>query len=259
MTSLTELLDVSVAAWHESIDAFCRLQDVGFVVRGMHGTKIIYSGAPVFVLNAIISTTRQPDVDEIRRFSESFRVCKLPWSIQTRDASRQGEEIRRIADECGLTQCVTLPFMTKPLVRTGAPACRDERVVVRRVRAADSERYNAALAAGYEAPEGVFRRLSAPTVLEADGMMGFLVEFDGMPVATSFGVVRNGQVAVFNVSTLPAYRRRGYARAATQAVLDAAFTKGAHTAFLHCTPAGRHVYESMGFSTGEEWQVYVGC
>ncbi|AXF25759.1 N-acetyltransferase [Burkholderia pyrrocinia] len=259
MSALTELLDASVAAWHESIDAFCRLQDVGSVERGVHGTKSIYSGAPVSVLNAVISMTREPDVEEMRAFSESFGDCELPWSIQTRDASAQAADIRRIAAEYGLTQCVVLPFMTKRLDRAEAPASSDERVVVRCVTAADSERYNGTLAAGYDAPEGVFRRLSAPAVLEADGMMGFLVEFAGMPVATSFGVVRNGQVGVFNVSTLPAYRRRGYARAATQAVLDAAFAKGAHTAFLHCTPAGRNVYESMGFTTGEEWQVYVGC
>ncbi|RQR49560.1 GNAT family N-acetyltransferase [Burkholderia sp. Bp9140] len=258
MRSLTELLDASVTAWHASIDAFCRLQDVGFVVRGAHGTQAIYSGAPVAVLNAVISMAREPDVDEIRRFSESFSACELPWSIQTRDGRAQADEIRRIAGDHGLTQCVALPFMTKRLERVDAPAKLDGRVVVRRVTAADSERYNGALAAGYEAPERVFRRLSAPAVLEADGMMGFMVEFDGMPVATSFGVVRNDQVGVFNVSTLPAYRRRGYARAATRAVLDAASAKGAHTAFLHCTPAGRHVYESMGFTTGEAWQVYVG-
>ncbi|RQR32446.1 GNAT family N-acetyltransferase [Burkholderia sp. Bp9143] len=257
MSSTTELLDASVAAWHESIDAFCRLQDGGFVERGAHGTKAFYSGAPVSVLNAIISMTCQPDVDEIRLLSGAFSTCAVPWSIQTRDASTHADEIARIADDHGLTRRVALPFMTKRLARAAAPANSDGQVVVRRVTAADSERYNGALAAGYEAPEGVFRRLSAPAVLEADGMMGFWVEVDGMPVATSFGVVRNAQVGVFNVSTLPAYRRRGYARAATQAVLNAAFEAGAHTAFLHCTPAGRHVYESMGFTTGEEWQVYV--
>ncbi|AKM04710.1 GNAT family N-acetyltransferase [Burkholderia pyrrocinia] len=257
MRSSTDMPDASVAAWHESIDAFCRLQDVGSVATGVHGTKSIYSGAPVPVLNAVIGMTREPDVEEIRGFAESFRDCELPWSIQTRAAGTQAAAIRQIAGEYGLTHCVALPFLTKRLDGAEAPAAGDGRVVVRRVSAADSERYNSTLAAGYEAPEPVFRRLSAPAVLESDGMMGFLVECAGIPVATSFGILRNGQVGVFNVATVPAYRRRGYARAATQAVLNAAIAEGAHTAFLHCTPAGRHVYESMGFAAGEEWQVYV--
>ncbi|MDR0243334.1 MAG: GNAT family N-acetyltransferase [Burkholderia sp.] len=258
MHSFTEMPDVSVAAWHESIDAFCRLQDVGHVESGTQGTKSIYSGAPVSVLNGVISMRRQPDVEEMRFFSEPFRDCALPWSIQTRGDGQHAEAIRQLAGEYGLTQCMALPFMTKRLDRAEAPVGSDGRVVVRRVAAADSERYNSALAAGYDAPEQVFRRLSAPGVLEADGMMGFLVEYAGIPVATSFGILCNDQVGVFNVSTLPAYRRRGYARAATRAVLTAACANGAHTAFLHCTPAGRHVYESIGFAVREEWQVYVG-
>jgi len=95
MTSPTELLDASVAAWHESIDAFCRLQDVGFVERGAHGTKAFYSGAPVSVLNAVVSMTRRPDVDEIRLLSDAFSTCAVPWSIQTRDSNTHADEIAR--------------------------------------------------------------------------------------------------------------------------------------------------------------------
>lgn len=144
MTSPTELLDASVAAWHASIDAFCRLQNGGFVERGAHGTKAFYSGAPVSVLNAVVSMTRRPDVDEIRLLSDAFSTCAVPWSIQTRDASTHADEIARIADDHGLTQRVPLPFMTKRLARTAAPASSDGHVVVRRVTAEDSERYNGA-------------------------------------------------------------------------------------------------------------------
>jgi GNAT superfamily N-acetyltransferase len=94
-------------------------------------------------------------------------------------------------------------------------------------------------------------------VLSAKGMTAYLVEEAGVPVATSFGVLVNGHVGVFNISTRPPYRRRGYARAATTAVLRDAYTQGARTAFLHCTPAGRGVYESLDFVTSEEWHVYV--
>jgi predicted GNAT family acetyltransferase len=199
----------------------------------------------------------QPDIEEMRAFAQRFQACESPWSIQIRGATPKTPAIATLANEHGLTQCMSLPLMTTRLDAVKDLSFADEQVVVKQISGSDSELYNSTLAAGYEAPEHVFRRLSAPAVLEAAGMRGFVVECAGVPVATSFGVVRNGHVAVFNVSTVPEYRRRGYARAATQAVLNAAFTAGAHTALLHCTPAGRHVYESMGFAVREEWLVYL--
>ncbi|CAG9207126.1 GCN5 family acetyltransferase [Paraburkholderia sabiae] len=256
MNSSAIELEAAVSAWHEAIDAFCRLQDVGFVESGLQGSKTIYTGVPVAVLNGVIGKRRKPDVEEFRAFAQKFQACELPWSIQTRGEGAESTSIAGLASEYGLTQCTNLPFMTTRLDAVNDLLFEDERVVVRQLSGSDSELYNSTLAAGYEAPEHVFRRLSAPAILGATGMTAFVVECAEVPVATSFGVVRNGHVAVFNVSTVPEYRRRGYARAATQPVLNAGFAAGAHTALLHCTPAGRKVYESMGFAVREEWLVY---
>jgi hypothetical protein len=107
--------------------------------------------------------------------------------------------------------------------------------------AKDHDVYNSALAAGYEAPDHVFRGFSDPNVLSAQGMTAYLVEETGLSVVTSYGILVNDHVgpAYSNVATRPEYRRRGHARAATAAVLRDACTQGTHAAFLHCTPAGR--------------------
>jgi ribosomal protein S18 acetylase RimI-like enzyme len=256
MTTPTSSVDLAVAAWHDAIEAFCRLQPHGYMKEGPHGTRSIMSGTPVPVLNAVISTTRKPEVAELSEFAASYRNEGLPWSIQLR-GNPVDFAIAQIAADRGLTKSFILPFMTKHLDADDTDASPLDKISVRRVPAEDHETYNSALAAGYEAPDQVFRGLSAPNVLSAEGMTAYLVEEDGTAVATSFGVFLNGHVGIFNISTRPAYRRRGYARAATTAVLRDAYAQGARTAFLHCTPAGRGVYESLGFATSEEWQVYA--
>jgi ribosomal protein S18 acetylase RimI-like enzyme len=256
MTTSTSSVDLAVAAWHDAIEAFCRLQPHGHVKEGPRGTRSFVSGVPVSVLNAVISTSREPDVEELCAFAASYSNEGLPWSIQLRGVP-VNSAIAQVAADRGLTNSFTLPFMTKHLDADDTNALPLDKIIVRRVPAEDHETYNGALAAGYEAPDQVFRGFSAPNVLSAEGMTAYLVEEDGTPVATSFGVLVDGHVGVFNISTRPAYRRRGYARAATTAALRDAYAQGARTAFLHCTPAGRGVYESLGFATSEEWQVYV--
>ncbi|WP_322071402.1 GNAT family N-acetyltransferase [Paraburkholderia bannensis] len=255
MTHSVDSVDLAVAAWHDAIKSFCQLQPHGDVKEGPRGTRAIVSGTPVSVLNAVISTTRTPDLAELREFAQSYSNNGLPWSIQLRGAAFEAD-IEPIAIHRGLTQSFVLPFMTRSLdagvMNVPLPGAID----VRRVPPEDHDAYNRALASGYEAPEQVFRGFSAPNVLGAEGMTAWLVEEDGIAVATSFGVLVNDHVGVFNISTRPAYRRRGYARAATAAVLCDAYRQGTRTAFLHCTPAGRGVYESLGFATAETWKVY---
>lgn len=256
MTYSVDSVDLAVAAWHDAIEAFCRLQPHGDVKDGPQGTRAIVSGTPVSVLNAVIGTTRQPDVAELSEFAQSYDNRGLPWSIQLRDAA-PAAEVEAIATRRGLTQSFVLPFMTRRLDADVMNVPLPDAIDVRRVPPEDHEAYNRALASGYEAPEPVFRGFSAPEVLGAEGMTAWLVEENGVAVATSFGVLANDHVGVFNISTGPAFRRRGFARAATAAVLRNAYRQGAHTAFLHCTPAGRGVYESLGFAIAETWQVYA--
>ncbi len=255
MTTVQEV-ELAIHAWHAAIDTFCSLQPQGQTATAPHGTRTITSGTPVPILNGVISATREPDVAELHALATAYRDEGRPWSIQLRGDTRY-RAIDQVASERGLNRTFTLPFMTKRLGSSDLGVPTIELASVRQVYAEDHELYNAALAAGYEAPEHVFRGFSSPAVLSARGMSAFVVEEMGVPVATSFGAFVNGQVGVFNISTRPLSRRRGYARLATAAVLRDAYLKGARTAFLHCTATGRPLYESLGFEAAEEWLVYA--
>ena len=56
-------------------------------------------------------------------------------------------------------------------------------------------------------------------------------------------------VAIFDVATPPALRRRGYGTAMTAAAIRAGFAAGARYALLHSTPDGLPMYTQLGFQT----------
>ncbi|MBN1170852.1 MAG: GNAT family N-acetyltransferase [Micromonosporaceae bacterium] len=53
------------------------------------------------------------------------------------------------------------------------------------------------------------------------------------------------------VATDPAWRGRGYARAVLNSLLEWFRGEGVNQCELHATPAGRPLYESLGFGIGD--------
>lgn len=80
---------------------------------------------------------------------------------------------------------------------------------------------------------------------------------DGRPVASSGLLLHAGVAGLFNVATLPAFRRRGYGRAMTLAALDHARSLGYRVAVLGTSDLGRGVYERLGFRDVCTTQGYV--
>ncbi|HET7030104.1 MAG TPA: GNAT family N-acetyltransferase [Candidatus Limnocylindrales bacterium] len=74
-----------------------------------------------------------------------------------------------------------------------------------------------------------------------------LVRIDGRPVSTALGIVLDGFLGVYNVATVPDEERRGGGSAATRAVIDDGLRRGAVSAVLQTSEAGRPVYERLGF------------
>ena len=62
---------------------------------------------------------------------------------------------------------------------------------------------------------------------------------------------------ILNVYTRPESRRMGHARRLMDAALDWCRLQGVSTVILHASPAGRPLYESMGFESTNEMRVAV--
>jgi N-acetylglutamate synthase len=254
--SALESVDDAVLAWQNAMEILCKLLPDGIVHRGARGTCALTTGVPMAALNGVFSLSRQPDVTEIDGLAASFRTSALPWSIQIRgEASR--DTLAETAKRYGLTRSYQVPFMTRRLEGLKLAMPTSGNATVRRISEDEHQTYRQVVTAGFGTPEHTFADLTRPEVIGGKGMSAYLVEQAGTPVATSFGALIGKCMGVFNVSTVPGHRRRGYARMATMAVLQHASASGAQTAFLHSTPAGYRVYESLGFETSETWQVFV--
>jgi GNAT superfamily N-acetyltransferase len=233
---------------------FAETQPGGFYREGTAGSAELVTGAPMPLLNGIISTAAQASPGEIAEFAASPRLSSIAWSIQVR-GERVDDRIAATATAHGLGQRTLLPFMLKDLDGDDEPEA--DGLEVRRISRVDSDLYRTTMAAGYEGPDALFAVFARPSVLDHPTMSGYVAELDGAGVATSFGVLVDDFVGVFNIGVPPRFRRRGYGRAATAAVLRDAYALGARTAFLHASPLGVPLYEAMGFAHAENWSLFT--
>ncbi|BCJ48786.1 acetyltransferase [Actinoplanes sp. NBRC 14428] len=243
--------DAAAQEWLHAVTMLTATQPGGYARTSAGGIAEIVSGVPLPTLNGVFGIARDPDPAGFAEAAASHRLSGVPWSIQVRGDDVDPAIVRTAASH-GLEHRVALPFMLRELTAADVapvPASR-------RVTSAGELAYRRALAAGFEAPESLFATIAAPEVLDHPSMSAYLIEVDGEPVATSFGVLSGDMVGVFNVSVPPGRRGRGHGRAATGAVLHDAYAAGARVAYLHSSAAGLPLYRSMGFRTAENWSVF---
>lgn len=196
------------------------------------------------------------DLHELGELARSYRSNTMPWSIQLRDDTG-ASAVALIASKHGLTESFTQPFMTKQLDAVEMEKANATEGTVRPASKDDYGTYLTVLASGFGVSKEDLSCFVTPETLGGEATSWFLLEEAGVPVATSLGVLPGNYVGVFNISTLPLHRRRGYARASTSLVLRDAYARGARAAFLHSSSAGKPLYESLGFATVENWRIYV--
>jgi GNAT superfamily N-acetyltransferase len=85
---------------------------------------------------------------------------------------------------------------------------------------------------------------------------GWVLVDGDLAVSGAWSLIHDGDCGVYSVGTVPAWRRRGYARALVEGILGDAFQRRATTASLQSTPGARSLYAAVGFrpvGRYEEW------
>lgn len=237
-----------IAAAHADLMEDLAKATTGRFRRGRDGTLLAVSGAPVASLNLVFSPRPEPLVDGIAALAESERWT-VPWSIQVRGIPRQ--PVIEEAARHGLTNVDRTPVMVRQPDQ-GMPAEQPHDFLkVRAIEVAELGPYVKVMAEGFEVPYEVFAVLDDPAVARLEGVAFYLAEVDSVPVATGMTAVRGELNGIYNISTLPEHRRRGYGRAVTMELVRAGYAAGAPTAYLHATAMGEQVYASAGFRTEE--------
>jgi len=246
--------DLASEAWGFALESFAAAAPGGWSRQAGSNARIVFTGAPIGIVNGVFLPSREHDVGEISAALALFD-SHGPWTLQVR--GEPGAEVARVAAEHGLARRVTAPLMIRSLTAddVGRPAVGAP--FVRVVTGADQEAYGQALAEGKQVPRSTFEIFTRPPLLDAPHTHGYLAEKDGVGVSTAMTVRSDAVLGVFNVATVPAHRNRGYARAVTEAALSHGRRSGARIAFLHPTPVAERLYRDMGFEAVEDWTIFT--
>jgi ribosomal protein S18 acetylase RimI-like enzyme len=233
----------------------------GWVQRRLPGMQcldrpdlvVIDSGVPCDTFN-LVCRARLTGADATARVGEVidlFRRAGRPfsWWVGPGDSPA---DLGAVLTAAGLERAETERAMAADLgeLRPGEPAPDGLRLA--RVGSQTELHVYAELnAANWTPPDPYvvrFYDLASTVLLDGDCplwlYLGYLAE---EPVATAELTVGGGVVGLYNISTLPAYRRRGIGTALTRRPLLDARERGYHTAILQAAPAGVGVYERVGF------------
>lgn len=110
---------------------------------------------------------------------------------------------------------------------------------------------------GFGIPIEHVELMMTPEMARRDDVRFYTGYVDGQPVASSLGLLHERSITVFNVTTVPDDRGKGYgATLSMEAVFDGK-ERGCDVAFLQSTPMGLSLYQRLGFETIVEYDQWV--
>src|ERR1700761_3069289 len=97
----TESVERAASFWYLACEAIYNAMPQASLQKRPSGMRVLRTGAKTSILNGIISTTHEPDPDELSSLATSYSGSALPWSIQLRDDSVPPAAGRRVGDPVG--------------------------------------------------------------------------------------------------------------------------------------------------------------
>ncbi|MFD3457668.1 GNAT family N-acetyltransferase [Streptomyces sp. NPDC058691] len=249
--------DAAARAWGEALRRIAGAEPRMRQHAGRDETHMIFTGSAAPSVNGVYSFAPTPSPEQIESLASlAARTAgefprPVPWCIQVR--SRPDQAVLRTAARYGLTQQSWEPLMVRDLRTAPGTPGAEQGLRVRAVSGAESDSYVTAMAEGFQAPREIFAALATPAVMDEPAITAYVGEVDGVAVATAMGIVTDSHVGVFNVSTAPAHRKRGFGQRMTEHVVAEGRRHGAGTAYLRASDMGLSLYTSLGFEVAEHW------
>jgi GNAT superfamily N-acetyltransferase len=204
-------------------------------------------------LNVTVVTEELTDpTGAIRRAIEFYRTAGAPFVMRVRAGF--GLETQRAMRELGLEPAEQLPGMVLSPVNEIPPL--PDGLSVTAWDAGSLATYNEIMAEAFEMPVQMMNDLIGPSLLTSH-VRGYLGHVDGRPVATSALIASDGVAGVYNVSTLPEYRKRGLGEAMTWHAVREGVKAGCRIGSLQASAMGQPVYARMGFRNIAPYESYV--
>lgn len=225
----------------------------GSRVENLPGMVVAISRTPMAFVNVIAFSTPVRDRDDlVERCQRAIRIgaeSGVPWLLSTCDAWMGDPEVAKatLAEMKLVTVLPTVGMVTDEILPPAKPL--PEGLEFR--RAVDEETRNALVdlnTISYGIPQDVGRQGPARACFWDDSFHGYVAYSNGQPVSATMTAPVDGRLYVAWVATHPEHRRKGYADAVMRKSLESARqATGLTRTVLHATPAGRPVYEAMGY------------
>lgn len=228
------------------------------------GLLLIDSGVNYSVFNiAMLTEAVETPVTMARRLATAARYFngrKTRWSMwiceeMLADPVRKkavavfaGERLRRLTEAPGMIADRLRP----PERALPAVECRPVSDQATRSDFAHITSLN------FDIPFATCRVVYGPEQAWSHQYHGYVAYHQGTAVATVAVVLAADSIGIYSVSTLPQYRRKGYAEALMRRVIEHyAHSAGIERTVLQATRAGYEMYRKMGYRPVSHFSVYM--
>jgi ribosomal protein S18 acetylase RimI-like enzyme len=219
--------------------------DDGDVVYGMTGIPMeVFNGATCARFEAATADRR---IDAVLGL---FREAAIDMSWMVGSTSTPGDLVSRLEGH-GLVVDANEPVLGMSLDGWATQPPSDGLELEWVADRAAFDEASRVMFAGFGMPDSIFDAFADRFSMTVIGSLAYqrvvIARLDGAPISTALGVVVDGVLGVYNVATMPDQQRRGGGTAVTRAVIEDGIRHGAVSAMLQTSPAGRPVYERIGF------------
>ncbi len=222
----------------------------------MPGGWLALSGEPVADFNLAYVDDSPAAPDHLRAVAGVIQGRQLPAIVLL--ASAVSDRLAPTATQLGLHLVGALPLMVRPASAGLGHQDPDGRYHVELVTTPEALREVCVLASeAFELPLDSLVRVLDPHVLAAPDIDVFLARRDGQPVSTVLTTRTGDVVGIWNMGTPPRYQRQGAGRATLEAVMASHRERRARLFYLGATPAGKPLYDRVGFQTVEETPIWI--
>jgi GNAT superfamily N-acetyltransferase len=226
-----------------------------YAARSLQGAALVLSGETVADLNYLVVSGAEPEaVEGFSSFVRDADDRELPFC--TIVAASVADELSSVCESHDLIHATQWPLMVCP--GESAQELPTDGVTVRPVDSGtDVTAMSRALADAFSMPAKSIGRALPLRLYDSPAIDTYVAEYDGA-VLSSVTVTRHGDVVgVWAMGTMAAAQGKGVGRALLSTVMAAERDAGAEAFYLGATPAGRPLYERLGYRTVFSAEVWV--
>ena len=231
----------------------------GAVVRHADGVVLIATGLPIRLFNQVIVERDDAAPEAVAAAVATTRARGDRFVVNLRVGT--DDRLIPLMEGLGLVRLSDEPWMPgmalHPIATDGVPAPGSGHVFRQVTDERGVEDHIQTAAAGFEMPESILRSIITPAMAVRPDVAVYVGYTDGEAVTTGLGVRTGRTIGVYNISTTPAARRRGYGAAITIRIAVDAAAVGCDVAILQATDMGYPIYERLGYRTVVRYMGYV--